>query len=289
VTRFNVKGVNTTSSPPFTDDVYKLASFLKDRRVLVLSGAGISTESGIPDYRGPQSAGRPRNPMRYQEFVGSEAARRRYWARSAVGWEAVQRAQPNAGHKALTHLETKGILNGILTQNVDGLHQKAGSRNVLELHGSLAAVRCLRCGGVGSRRQMQRRLRDLNPMFEGERAEVAPDGDADLPQRLVDAFKIPSCLSCGGVLKPDVVFFGENVPGARVARAWEMLARAQVLLVVGSSLSVRSGYRFVVGAVQDGKPVVIVNDGLTRGDGEASLRVSGRLGELLSPLTALLT
>ena len=257
-----------------------------NRRVLVLSGAGLSTESGIPDYRGPETGKQPRNPMRYQEFVGSAAARQRYWARSFRGWSNVERARPNAGHEALAQLEAGGVVTGVITQNVDGLHAKAGSREVLELHGSLARVRCLSCGFEEARPRLQRRLFHLNPEVEAfvDAAAVAPDGDAEVPPDLVEAFRVPSCLACGGVLKPDVVFFGENVPRHWVERAWRMLDGAEVLLVVGSSLTVFSGYRFALAAAKANKPVAVVNLGATRGDTCATLKLEHPLGEVLPRL-----
>lgn len=265
-----------------------LAILLEGRRVLVLSGAGLSTESGIPDYRGPETISQARNPMRYQEFVGDAAARQRYWARSFRGWSNVERALPNRGHDALARLEKSGVVTGVITQNVDSLHTKAGSRKVLELHGGLAMVRCLECGREEPRLRLQRRLVHLNPDIETYAVDIAPDGDAEIPQRLIEAFRVPSCLGCGGVLKPDVVFFGENVPKARVERAWHMLEAAETLLVAGSSLTVFSGYRFVAAAVRTGKPVAIVNLGETRGDKDAALKVAGPLGEVLPALAELL-
>jgi NAD-dependent SIR2 family protein deacetylase len=267
-----------------THDLDALGHILRGRRVLVLSGAGISTDSGIPDYRGPKSLQRPHRPMLYGQFVGSEEARRRYWARSLVGWLRIHQAKPNGGHRALARLEQGGAISGLITQNVDGLHQAAGSRSVLELHGSLALVRCLRCGTPESRRTLQGRMQELNPRFHAAQVAMAPDGDAELPQALIDGFRVPACRRCGGALKPDVVFFGENVPKARVERAYGMLGRAEVLLVVGSSLTVFSGYRFVVRAAKQQKPIAIVNQGPTRGDADASLRVSGWLGEVLPQL-----
>lgn len=267
-----------------TTELEVVAGLLGGKKILVLSGAGVSTESGIPDYRGPESSKRPRNPMRYGEFVGSEAARRRYWARSMVGWARVADAQPNAGHRALSRLEAGGAVTGLITQNVDGLHQAAGSRRVLELHGSLAAVRCLACAAVSSRRKFQAALLALNPAVQSEAVEIAPDGDAELDEAIETRFSVPACTHCGGVLKPDVVFFGENVPKARVLRAYDMLEQADALLVVGSSLTVFSGYRFVVQAAKENKPVVILNDGETRGDAQAALKCAGRLGEILPDL-----
>ncbi len=261
-----------------------VADLLNGKRLFVLGGAGVSTESGIPDYRGPESSRRPRNPMRFQQFVGSAAARKRYWARSFVGWRRVAGAKPNAAHRALAALETHGLVDGLITQNVDGLHQAAGSRRVLELHGSLAAVRCLDCSGLVSRRTLQQELLTLNPEMGVEALEHAPDGDAELPERLEADFVVPPCRRCGGVLKPDVVFFGENVPKARVLRAYDLLAGADALVAVGTSLTVFSGYRFVVQAVREGKPVVIINDGDTRGDTDATLKLGGRLGTVLPEL-----
>ena len=269
--------------PTSQETLPQLTARLQQRRVLVLSGAGISTESGIPDYRGPESSKKPRNPMRYQQFVGSEAARQRYWARSFRGWQRVHKAQPNAGHRALAQLEGRGLV-GLITQNVDGLHQAAGSRNVLELHGSLAAVRCLACRGVESRRKLQARMRLANPALQVSATDIAPDGDAEVSEASIRHFNVPACLHCGGVLKPDVVFFGENVPKERVLRAWNMYERAEVLLVVGSSLTVFSGYRFVARAAKENKPVVIINAGPTRGDKDACLCVDARLGEVLPSL-----
>lgn len=261
-----------------------LAEWLSGRRVLALSGAGLSTESGIPDYRSPARLAKPRQPMRYQTFIGSAEARQRYWARSYVGWPTVARAQPNPGHLGLARLERAGFVQGVLTQNVDGLHQAAGGRRVLELHGNLGVVRCLSCGKLEARRDLQRRLAVHNPDLSRAATEIAPDGDAELPEGLIAEFRVPGCLSCGGVLKPDVVFFGENVPRYKLERAWRMLEQAEALLVLGSSLTVYSGYRFVTRAAQEGKPVAIVNLGPTRGDAEASLKLEAPLGAVLGAL-----
>ena len=271
-----------------SDDLDALAALLRGRSSLALSGAGISTESGIPDYRGPASRGRARTPITYQEFVRDEGARRRYWARAVVGWRVMRDKRPNRGHLAIAALEQSGHLNGVVTQNVDGLHLAAGSRTVVELHGNLARARCLTCGSYEGRDALQARLDAANPAFAAAVAELAPDGDADVPDELVARFELVACLVCGGTLKPDVVFFGENVPPARLERAWELLARADALLVVGSSLTVMSGYRFVRAAVADGKPVGIVNDGPTRGDDDAAVRVEGRLGTVLPRLVTTL-
>lgn len=267
-----------------THDVDDLADLLGGRTTVVLSGAGLSTESGIPDYRSGDRQGPVRTPINYQQFVGDAAMRRRYWARSAVGWLAMDTRRPNAGHRAVARLERAGLVNGVITQNVDGLHQAAGSKQVVELHGSLAQVVCLRCGRSERRDSLQVRMEGLNPAVVSAEVEILPDGDADLPDSLVDGFKVPACLYCGGVLKADVVFFGENVPRPRVDRAFELLHAADALLVLGSSLAVRSGYRFVVTAKEAGMSVAIVNRGPTRGDADADVRVEGRLGDVLPEL-----
>lgn len=270
------------------DGLARVAEIVAARGALVLSGAGISTESGIPDYRGPSSAGRERRPITYQEFVRSEDARRRYWARSFAGWPFMEARRPNAGHRAVAALEAAGLVDGVVTQNVDGLHQRAGSRTVVELHGSLREVRCLRCGAVEARAALQERLAALNPGFVEAAPRYAPDGDADVPDDVVASFRVAPCAVCGGVLKPQVVFFGENVPPATYEAARDMVDAARSLVVVGSSLAVRSGYRFVLQAKGAGKPVAVLNDGPTRADGDADVKVEGRLGELLPDLADLL-
>lgn len=276
--------VTILSKREMSSELGALEALVRGRRLLVLSGAGISTESGIPDYRSPERLKKPRQPMRFQEFVGSAGARRRYWARSLAGWSVVNKAQPNRAHKALAKLEQGGLVSGLITQNVDGLHSEAGSQDVLELHGGLSRVICLDCGAVEPRTRMQRRMAHLNPAFEARSTAIAPDGDADLAQALTDAFQVPTCLRCRGTLKPDVVFFGENVPKARVERAWTMLEASDALLVVGSSLTVFSGYRFVAKASKEGKPIAIINRGPTRGDKDASLKLEANVGELLPRL-----
>jgi NAD+-dependent protein deacetylase sirtuin 4 len=273
-----------------------LLDLLRGRRVVVLAGAGCSTESGIPDYRSPQAAPRRRPPVQYQEFVRNAAARARYWARSSIGWPRFSAARPNAGHVALARLEAGGIVTGIITQNVDGLHHAAGSRAVIELHGSLAAVRCLDCDQVTTRDAHQRLLLELNAQWRAElglrledgRIRSAPDGDAELPDTVLDRFTVPDCGECGGILKPDVVFFGENVPKARVADAWHQYAAGDALLVVGSSLTVYSGRRFIDRARQDGVPIGIVNLGPTRADDAAAAKVEAPLGTVLPRLAELL-
>ncbi|HEX8431754.1 MAG TPA: NAD-dependent protein deacetylase, partial [Longimicrobium sp.] len=232
-----------------SSDLDALLGLLRGRRAVVLAGAGCSTESGIPDYRGPEGSLRTRTPVQFGDFVRNQASRNRYWARSGVGWPRFSAARPNAAHHALAALEDAGIVRGIITQNVDGLHHAAGSRRVVELHGSLAAVRCLLCGDVRPRAEFQERLLAANAEWSARlnsaTVESAPDGDADLPAWALESFLVPSCAECGGVLKPDVVFFGENVPRAWVDDAWSLFAEADVLLVAGSSLTVYSGRRFI--------------------------------------------
>jgi NAD+-dependent protein deacetylase sirtuin 4 len=271
------------SSPPSLDALLEL---LRSGRVVILSGAGCSTESGIPDYRGPQGRLRPRSPIQYGEFVRDPGARIRYWARSAVGWPRFRAALPNAAHRALARLEEGGVVRGVITQNVDGLHHAAGSGRVIELHGSLAFVRCLACGGRTRRDAFQERLLALNGAWlerrsGGVEAEPAPDGDAELLPSDLDGFRVPGCEACGGVVKPDVVLFGESVPRECVEGAWGLFEEARVVLVVGSSLAVFSGRRFVLRAEKEGVPVAIVNLGPTRADDVAAAKVEGRLGDVL--------
>jgi NAD+-dependent protein deacetylase sirtuin 4 len=262
-----------------------LLSLLRGRRIVVLGGAGCSTESGIPDYRGADGRQRARSPVQYQEFVRSEAARVRYWSRSMVGWPRIAAARPNAGHAALARLEAGGVVHGMITQNVDGLHHTAGSRRVVELHGSLARVRCLGCGSTVGRDDYQAALRSRNPAWAARLERVgfdaAPDGDAELPAADPASFRVPGCEACGGVMKPDVVFFGENVPRPRVDEAWHMLGGGDVLLVAGSSLTVYSGRRFTDRAAADGMPIAIVNVGPTRADHAAAVKVEAPLGRVL--------
>lgn len=259
----------------------KLVSLLRRGPVAVLSGAGVSTESGIPDYRGPDTRDQDHDPIQYGEFVGSAAVRSHYWARSTIGWPTFASAEPNDGHRALARLEATDQVAGIITQNVDRLHQDAGSRRVVELHGSLSEVQCLDCGAITSRWQLQERLTTLNPGWPDRAAEAAPDGDAQLPRSATRGFRVPSCSSCGGVLKPNVVFFGENAAPERVAAAWDVLDDAAVLLVMGSSLAVYSGFRFVREAAQNEMPIGIVNLGDTRGTAHATVQVEGSTGLVL--------
>ena len=262
---------------------------LGGRRVAVLTGAGISTDSGIPDYRGPDSP--PRNPMTYQQFVGDERFRRHYWARNHVGWRHMRRTEPNAGHHALARLEARGVVVGVITQNVDLLHEAAGSRRVIDLHGHYNEVVCLGCGRLISRARMHERLTALNPGFlelvtEVADVEIAPDADAVIES--TGGFRVAACELCGGMLKPHIVYFGENVPKARVAAAYELVDEGEALLVAGSSLAVMSGLRFVRHAAKAGKPVVIVNRGATRGDELATLKLEAGTSETLSALAEVL-
>lgn len=280
-----------------------MVEVVRDGGVVVLSGAGISTESGIPDYRGETGSLRTHTPMTYGDFVGSESGRQRYWARSHLGWRTIARAHPNDGHRAVAALQARGYLAGVITQNVDGLHGAAGARDVIELHGNLDRVICLNCKQTTPRELLDRRFRDANPVFEGEATRINPDGDVELPDEVVKSFHLVACLNCGsGLLKPDVVFFGENVPKDRVARcmaAVDALAGTEslelrderhegkgALLVAGSSLAVMSGYRFVRRAAKAGIPVVIVNRGATRGDGEAAYKLEVGTSEFLTTLAS---
>jgi NAD-dependent SIR2 family protein deacetylase len=250
--------------------------------VVVLSGAGLSTESGIPDYRGPSGAALRRHaPMSYQAFVRDPVARRRYWARSHLGWQHMAQAQPNAGHRAVAELERAGAVTGVITQNVDGLHQAGGSDAVIDLHGRLDRVVCLSCGGRSDRCRLDVRLREANLEWQGQALALNPDGDVDLADAHLDGFTPVGCELCGGVLKPDVVYFGENVPRERVADAYSWVDAASSLLVLGSSLHVFSGRRFVSRAASAGIPVAIVNQGPTRGDDVAEVRVDAPLGATL--------
>ncbi|UKA48097.1 NAD-dependent protein deacetylase [Arthrobacter sp. FW305-123] len=279
-------------NPKELEELKRASDLLGGKRLAVLTGAGLSTDSGIPDYRGPGSA--PRNPMTFQEFIGSEANRRRYWARNHIGWSHLRHADPNAGHAAVALLERRGLLTGLITQNVDRLHEDAGSINVVDLHGRYDQVVCLDNGHTFSRRLIAAILEEINPGFleaavESGVVEMAPDADATVEDsELITSFVMAVCPVCGGTLKPDFVYFGENVPKDRVARAYEMVDNADALLVAGSSLTVQSGLRFVRHSAKAGKPVVIINRGTTRGDEFAQLKlelgVSGALGYLARTL-----
>ncbi|WP_432995208.1 NAD-dependent protein deacetylase [Dactylosporangium sp. CA-233914] len=252
--------------------------------VLVLSGAGISTESGIPDYRGRSGQKRNAQPMTYQTFTRDPVARRRYWARSHLGWRTIARAAPNAGHHAVGRLQARGLLTGIITQNVDGLHQAGGAGGVVELHGALDRVICLDCGELSGRDELDRRLATANAGYDAVAGGVNPDGDVDLTDEQAAGFVVVDCTDCGGMLKPDVVFFGESVPAPRVGECFELVERSASVLVLGSSLTVMSGRRFVVRAAKLGLPIAIVNQGPTRSDALASILVDAPLGTVLSKI-----
>ena len=264
-----------------TTGLEEVVDLLAVRSVVALTGAGLSTDSGIPDYRGPNSP--KRSPMTYQEFVSGPVAQRRYWARAHVGWRRLVDAAPNAGHQALAELERSGVMVGLITQNVDGLHEAAGQREMVALHGRVSHVVCLSCRQVSDRAELHAMLAKLNPGFAERSVPIAPDGDAVLDD--VDGFRIAGCFWCGGVLKPDVVFFGENVPRERVERCMTMVARASALLVAGSSLQVMSGLRFVRQARQGDIPVIIINRGPTRGDDLATWKIHAGCSESLAALS----
>lgn len=268
-------------------ELAELAQALRPlRRLLVLTGAGCSTRSGIPDYRDADGGWKRKQPVQFQEFRRSAHTRRRYWARSLLGWPRIAAARPNAAHAALAAWEGQGRLAGLITQNVDGLHQRAGSERVIDLHGRLDQVECLDCGYRMPRRVLQEALSELNPQWLALAATVAPDGDVELEEVDFDAFRLFDCPGCGGMLKPAVVFFGEQVPAGRVEQAFEWLAAADALLVVGSSLMVWSGYRFVRAARAQGLPVLAINRGRTRADAELTLKLEADCGEALTQLTA---
>lgn len=254
--------------------------FADGARVFVLTGAGVSCASGIPVYRGPDGRWLRPPPMTHQDFVSKSSARQRYWARSMRGWPAIAAAAPNAAHRALAALETAGVVQALVTQNVDGLHQRAGSRTVIDLHGRLDAVVCLDCAARHARDDIQRLLEARNPSFEAQVRALAPDGDAHL-DAVPEDFDVPDCPRCGGMLKPDVVFHGASVPRARVELALRALADADVLLVVGSSLTTYSGYRFCLEAAAQRKTLVAINRGTTRADALFALKVDADCGEAL--------
>ncbi|WP_193103652.1 NAD-dependent protein deacetylase [Brachybacterium sp. FME24] len=269
-------------SPP--TELEAAFDLLRGRGVAVLTGAGMSTGSGLPDYRGRDAV--PRSPMTYQEFMGHDLARRRYWARSTVGWTQFGRARPGPAHQLLAALDGAAFaVTAVITQNVDGLHQAAGSDPVIDLHGRLDQVRCQRCDTLSSRAALHSRMLMMNPELAARLSELAadaaqaPDGDAEVDR--TSRFRYPPCPLCGGILKPDVVFFGESARPEVVADAFAALAEAEALLVLGSSLTVQSGLRFVRAAGRQQKPVVILNDGPTRADPDATLRLHGRLEDVL--------
>jgi NAD-dependent SIR2 family protein deacetylase len=254
----------------------------RHRRLFILTGAGCSTNSGIPDYRDAEGRWKRAQPMSYQAFMGDPAARRRYWARSLIGWSRFIHARPNGAHRALACLEAMGRSELLLTQNVDRLHQAAGSTSVIDLHGRLDLVRCVGCERLLPRAAFQDELSRLNPSWLGLEGRQAPDGDADIDNAVFSSFLVPHCLHCGEVLKPDVVFFGENVPRARVDAASRHLAQADAMLIVGSSLMVYSGFRFVQAAARAGKPIGAVNIGRTRADEWLSFKLEQPCDEALA-------
>jgi NAD-dependent SIR2 family protein deacetylase len=266
--------------------ITQVVELLRGRQTAVLTGAGLSTDSGIPDYRG--AGAEPRTPMTFQMFLGDERARKRYWAGSHLGWQRFSSVTPNAGHHALAALEENGQINGVITQNVDGLHSRAGSRRVVELHGAMDTVICLSCGQAFARENIARRLEAANPILATpESIRIAPDGDADVAE--IDDFVIPECTVCGGMLKPNVVFFGEFVPTETFAEASAMVSAADALIVAGSSLTVNSGIRLLEQARRAGKPIVVINRGATKGDGRAIIKIDSGTSEVLAELAARLT
>lgn len=254
---------------------------LDGRAVAVLTGAGMSTDSGIPDYRG--AGAQPRNPMTFQDFLKDADYRKRYWAGSHLGWRRFDGAKPNAGHIALAQLEVAGVVNGVMTQNVDGLHLRAGSRRVVDLHGTMDRVRCLTCGQSFARADVALRIAAGNPWLdEPDAVELAPDGDVEVHN--IDAFLTPDCTVCGGVLKPDIVFFGEFIPTEKFAEATALMQSADALLIAGSSLVVNSGIRLLDQAAKRKLPIVIINRGVTRGDLRATVKIDGGTSENLTAL-----
>lgn len=268
--------------PPMEQQSRQLADFLaKTGSVAVLSGAGVSTSSGIPDYRDRNGDWKHAQPIQFPDFVKSPDSRKRYWARSYVGWQRFSGARPNAAHDALAGLEAIGKVDTVITQNVDRLHSEAGSRRVIDLHGDLGKVRCIACNGTYSRLEFQQALKEANPDWHAEVFRLKPDGDAELADNSHDAFEVPGCKICAGIVKPHVVMFGENVPRERVDDASAAVRRADALLVVGSSLMLFSGYRFARQAAEQGKQVAIINQGKTRADDIAALKVEADCGDVL--------
>jgi NAD-dependent SIR2 family protein deacetylase len=277
----------STDEPRTDDDVSALRAFLdRHRRVFVLTGAGCSTESGIPDYRAADGSWKRRQPVQFAAFVREPAVRARYWARSLIGWRSLDGAVPNPGHHALARLERAGRISLLATQNVDGLHQAAGSRRVIDLHGRIDRVACMSCGAAARRATWQSRLEELNAAWSGLDAPTAPDGDADLDGLDFSQFAVPACPLCGGVVKPAVVFFGENVPRWRHAQATAALQTSEAMLVVGSSLMVHSGYRYALAASRLAKPIAAVNLGVTRADSLLDLKIEAPAGATLAAAVA---
>jgi NAD-dependent SIR2 family protein deacetylase len=263
--------------------VDEAVAVLEGKRIVVLTGAGVSTDSGIPDYRGE---GAPkRNPMTFDQFLSSESYRKRYWAGSHLGWRMFDAAQPNAGHRILADLEGAGLVTGVVTQNVDGLHARAGTRHLVDLHGSMDRVTCLRCGQSYARAGIAQRISEANPwLTEPELVRMAPDGDAEVAE--YEAFVVPACTVCGGTLKPDVVFFGEFIPTEKFAEASSRVASSDAMGFAGSSLVVNSGIRLLEQARRRKLPVVIVNRGVTKGDGRATVKIDAGTTETLRAIAA---
>ncbi|TFD78073.1 NAD-dependent protein deacetylase [Cryobacterium sp. Sr8] len=260
-----------------------VSEILRGRLVAVLTGAGLSTDSGIPDYRG--NGAPKRSPMTFQTFVGDERARKRYWAGSHLGWRRFRAAEPNLGHRSLVRLEASGIISGVITQNVDGLHTRAGSRHVVDLHGSMDRVVCLSCGQAFGRDSVAARLEAANPeLGSPEAVRINPDGDAEVSD--IDGFSVPACTVCGGMLKPNVVFFGELVPTERFTEASALVQAADALIVAGSSLAVNSGIRLLEQARRRKLPIVVINRGVTKGDGRALVKLEAGTSEALAGLAA---
>ncbi|GAA1218815.1 Sir2 family NAD-dependent protein deacetylase [Rhodoglobus aureus] len=267
-------------------DIDRAAELLNGKLISVLTGAGLSTDSGIPDYRGEGAA--VRNPMTFQQFQSAEDLRKRYWAGSHLGWKRFAASAPNDGHSALAEFERRGLSNGVITQNVDGLHLQAGSTRVVDVHGSIDRARCLRCGQYYARTPLAQRIEDLNPWLEeSESHTLNPDGDADVHD--VDAFVVPECTVCGGMLKPDVVFFGEFVPTRKFQLASALVDQSQALIVAGSSLVVNSGIRLVERALRKHIPLVIINRGTTKADRRADVKLDGGASVILCDLLERLT
>lgn len=270
-----------------TETLGPLRDFIdRHRRLFVLTGAGCSTGSGIPDYRDAAGEWKRTPPIRHQQFTGDAQSRARYWARSMVGWAHIGQARPNAAHHALAQLEHQGRVARLVTQNVDRLHQKAGSSTVIDLHGRIDQVVCLQCGACGEREDFQVRLLNRNPGYASLAAARAPDGDADLERSDFSDFVVPGCERCGtGTLMPDVVFFGANVPPERVRQAMDALEQAEAMLIVGSSLMVWSGYRFALRAAELGRPIAAINQGRTRADPLLDVKVEADCADVLSRIT----
>ena len=281
-----MSAVATEPDAQVAGDLDRAAELLASRPFAVLTGAGVSTDSGIPDYRGE---GAPqRTPMTFQQFLASDTHRKRYWAGSHLGYRRFRAAEPNAGHRALAQLESGGALNGVITQNVDGLHTRAGSRKVVDLHGAMDRVLCLNCGQIFARESISARIEEANPWLDQPDAvEIAPDGDAIVTD--IDAFVVPDCTVCGGRLKPDVVFFGEFVPAEKFREASALVQRSDALLIAGSSLVVNSGIRLLEQARRRRIPIVIVNRGVTKGDTRATVKLDAGTTETLVELSARLT